>query len=606
MQLLLDKLVENGVVEASQIEKAKTVASQRNDDVLKVLTEILPEKETQILIESSLFCKIPYLELSYIDPTKEAIYLLSEDLARKNNILPLFKIKKWFFVGFLFPIDYGVVSEVRRFTGLNIKPCFITRSEMQSGIDKIYRAVSSAEKIVQKIGEIGDDIGDSVIQIINLLVAQAVRDRASDIHIEPEPDKLRIRFRIDGILYEVPSPPKSLEMAMISRIKVMSDLDIAESRIPQDGHFKVMVDAKDVDVRVSTLPTVNGENVVLRILDTSNVLLGLEKLGFFTDSLNMFKQTIAHPYGMVLTTGPTGSGKTTTLYSALMELNTIDKHIVTIEDPVEYRLPLIRQVQINPKSGLTFSSGLRSILRHDPDIIMVGEIRDLETANIAVQSALTGHLVFSTLHTNDAPSAVTRLHNMGLEPFLISASLITVMAQRLARQICPECKKSYPATKSVIERFHLQKYGKKIDLYKGVGCDSCKGTGYQGRVGLFEIMLIDDELREMIVAESSVVALKEAARKKGMKTLFEDGVDKVLKGMITLDEVSRVCEEKVEFMGQGLIEEAEPTSLVTEEIESKITSVEKINLAKEELETYNKKINGWAPKENKKDKKETQ
>jgi len=599
MQQILNKLVEKGIVELTQIEKAKTVASQKNSDVLKVLTEIFPEKEIQILEEISLFYKIPYVELNYIEPAKEAVYLLSEDLVRKNNILPLFKIGEWFFVGFLHPVDYGVVAEVRHFTGLNIKPCLIASSQMQGGIDKIYRAVSSAEKIVQKIGEIGEDLGDAVIQIINLLIAQAVRDRTSDIHIEPEFDKMRIRFRVDGVLHEVPSPPKSLEMAMVSRIKVMADLDIAESRVPQDGHFKVTVDAKDIDVRVSTLPTVNGENVVLRILDTANVLLGLEKLGFSTGSLNLFKQAIAHPYGMILTTGPTGSGKTTTLYSALMELNTIDKHIVTVEDPVEYRLPLIRQVQINPKAGLTFASGLRSILRHDPDIIMVGEIRDLETANIAVQSALTGHLVFSTLHTNDAPSAVTRLHNMGLEPFLISASLVTVMAQRLARKICPECKKSYPAAKAVVERFKLQKYGSKTVLYKGEGCDYCKGTGYQGRIGLFEIMLIDDELREMIVAGNSVVELRNAACRKGMKTLFEDGLEKALQGVITLDEVLRVCEEKVEFIKKDAAADGGNTNFMTEEADEKARDTEKIDLAKEDIESYNEKIKSWISKNRK-------
>jgi len=596
MQQILDKLVEEGVIELPQIEKARTVASQKNSDVLKVLTEIFPEKEIRILKEISLFYKIPYLELNYIEPAKEAVYLLSEDLVRKNNILPLFKIGEWFFVGFLHPVDYGVVTELRRFTELNVKPCLVANSQIQGGIDKIYRAVSSAEKIVQKIGEIGEDIGDSVIQIINLLIAQAVRDRTSDIHIEPASDKLRIRFRVDGVLHEVPSPPKSLEMAMISRIKVMANLDIAESRVPQDGHFKVTVDAKDIDVRVSTLPTVNGENVVLRILDTANVLLGLERLGFSAGSFNLFKQAIAHPYGMILTTGPTGSGKTTTLYSALMELNTIDKHIVTVEDPVEYRLPLIRQVQINPKAGLTFASGLRSILRHDPDIIMVGEIRDLETANIAVQSALTGHLVFSTLHTNDAPSAVTRLHNMGLEPFLISASLVTVMAQRLARKICPECKESYSATKTIVERFKLQKYGKKTIFYKGKGCDYCKGTGYQGRIGLFEIMLVDDELREMIVAGSSVVELRETARKKGMKTLFEDGLDKALQGIITLDEVLRVCEEKVEFIKKDTPADGGEISSGTEKTEEGVRDTEKIDLAKKDIESYNKEIETWASK----------
>ncbi|MDP8215703.1 MAG: GspE/PulE family protein [Candidatus Kaelpia imicola] len=594
MQEIVVILLEKGLIDQRQIEKAKTLSVQKNRDILEVLIEMDSENEKRIFRELSLFYKIPYLELEYIDFSKEAIYILPEDFARKNNVLPLFKINDWFFVGTLFPVAQVVMTEIRNFTGLNVRPVLISGSEISSGIDKVYRSVSSAEKIVQKIGEIGDDIGDSVIQIINLVIAQAVRDRTSDIHIEPETDKLRIRFRIDGVLQEVPSPPKSLEMAMVSRIKVMANMDIAESRLPQDGHFKVNVDAKEIDVRVSTLPTINGENVVLRILDTANVLLGLEKLGFGGSSLKLFRKAIAHPYGMILTTGPTGSGKTTTLYSALMELNTIDKHIVTIEDPVEYRLPLIRQVQVNSKAGLNFISGLRSILRHDPDIIMVGEIRDMDTATIAIQAALTGHLVFSTLHTNDAPSAVTRLYNMGVEPYLISASLVAVMAQRLARQICPQCKISYKASESVIERFNLRNYSKKVTLYKGEGCDYCKGTGYQGRVGLFEIMLLDDEMKEMIVSGASVVELRGKAQSKGMRSLFEDGITKVLRGAVTLDEVSRVCEEVVEIKsGESvkLNEEAE-----AEEVKGESKA------AIEDVESYNKEIKEWIAKKEKKTK----
>jgi type IV pilus assembly protein PilB len=592
MQEIVTTLLDKGLIDQKQVEKAKTLSAQKNKELLEVLIEMNSGNEKDIFKELALFYKVPYLELEYIDFGKEAIYMLPEDFARQNNILPLFKISDWFFVGMLFPIKQSLINEIRNFTGLNVKPVLISEQEMSSGIDKIYRSVSSAEKIVQKIGEIGDDIGDSVIQIINLIIAQAVRDRTSDIHIEPESDKLRIRFRIDGILQEVPSPPKSLEMAMVSRIKVMANMDIAESRLPQDGHFKVHVDAKEIDVRVSTLPTINGENVVLRILDTANVLLGLEKLGFDKISLSIFREAIARPYGMILTTGPTGSGKTTTLYSALMELNTLDKHIVTVEDPVEYRLPLIRQVQVNNKAGLNFTSGLRSILRHDPDIIMVGEIRDMDAATIAIQAALTGHLVFSTLHTNDAPSAITRLHNMGVEPYLISASLVAVMAQRLARQICPQCKVSYKAPKAVIERFKLDKYSKKVLLYKGEGCDYCKGTGYQGRVGLFEVMLLDDEMREMIISEASVVELRDNAKSKGMRSLFEYGVEKALKGYITLDEVSRVCEEVVELKPRDdmqIVEGAEAESEIKREVQ----------VVTEDVESYNKEIKEWIAKQDK-------
>ncbi|MDP8253414.1 MAG: GspE/PulE family protein [Candidatus Kaelpia aquatica] len=597
MQEIIPILLEKGLIDQRQIEKAKSLSVQKNKDILEILIEMNSENEKVVFKELSLFYKIPYLELDYIDFGKDTTYMLPEDFARKNNVLPLFKINDWFFVGTLFPIAQAAMTEIRNFTGFNVRPVLLSGSEMNSGIDKVYRSVSSAEKIVQKIGEIGDDMGDSVIQIINLVIAQAVRDRTSDIHIEPEADKLRIRFRIDGVLQEVPSPPKSFEMAMISRIKVMANMDIAESRLPQDGHFKVDVDAKEIDVRVSTLPTINGENVVLRILDTANVLLGLEKLGFDGDSLRLFRKAIAQPYGMILTTGPTGSGKTTTLYSALMELNTIDKHIVTVEDPVEYRLPLIRQVQVNSRAGLNFTSGLRSILRHDPDIIMIGEIRDMDAATIAIQAALTGHLVFSTLHTNDAPSAVTRLQNMGVEPYLISASLIAVMAQRLARQICPQCKVSYKASESIIERFNLRSYNKKISLYKGEGCDYCKGTGYQGRVGLFEVLLLDDELKEMIISGASVVALRSKAQSKGMKSLFEDGITKALRGAITLDEVSRVCEEVVEIKPKKDIN-------LDEDVKVKAGAKRESKIAIEDVENYNKDMKEWIAKKEKKTKRE--
>jgi type IV pilus assembly protein PilB len=594
MQEILEILKNKRIIDEPDVEKAAIVGEQKNESILKVLTEILPEKKTAILEEISKYYRIPYLELPYLKLDKDIVYALPEDFARQYQVLPLFKIRDWLFVAMGPNLDFGLLDEIRRQAKTNIKICLMDCEEIQEGIDKIYRAISSAEKLVQRLGKI-EDLGASIVHLVNLIVAQAVRDRASDIHIEPEPDKLRIRFRIDGVLYEIPSPPKALEPAIISRIKVLSNLDIAESRLPQDGHFKVNVDGKEIDVRVSTLPTINGENVVLRILDTSNVLLGLEKLGFSEQSLNLFRQAISYPYGMILTTGPTGSGKTTTLYSALMELNTLDKHIVTIEDPVEYRLPLIRQVQINPKAGLTFANGLRSILRHDPDIIMVGEIRDLETATIAIQSALTGHLVFSTLHTNDAASAITRLANMGVEPYLISASVVCVMAQRLARRICPRCKVSYTPPEGIIKRFNLHKYvkeGEKIVLYKGEGCDYCKGTGYKDRIGIFEIMLLDEELKEMVVQSVSVIQLRERAREKGMKILFEDGLEKALQGITTLDEVSRVCEEIAEPKGRD-VEMVSVEPYLPQEEEKEVTvSMEHIPQP-EEINRYTKKIMDW-------------
>ncbi|HDL10211.1 MAG TPA: type II/IV secretion system protein [Candidatus Omnitrophica bacterium] len=595
MQEILGILKQKGIIDEADLEKASLVAEQKRENILKVMVEILSDKKNSILEEIARYYRIPYLELDHIKLDKDIVYTLPEDFARRHQIVPLFKIHNWLFVGMGPDLDFSILDEIRHEAKTEVKICVMDSSDVQEGIDRIYRAMSSAEKLVQRMGKI-EDLGASIVHLVNLIIAQAVRDRASDIHIEPEPDKLRIRFRIDGVLHEIPSPPKSLESAIVSRIKVLSNLDIAETRLPQDGHFKVNVDGKEIDVRVSTLPTINGENVVLRILDTSNVLLGLEKLGFSEQSLNLFRQAISHPYGMILTTGPTGSGKTTTLYSALMELNTMDRHIVTIEDPVEYRLPLIRQIQVNPKAGLTFANGLRSILRHDPDIIMVGEIRDLETATIAVQSALTGHLVFSTLHTNDAPSAVTRLANMGLEPYLISASVICVMAQRLARRICPRCKTSYVPSGSIIKRFNLYNYvksGQEIVLYKGEGCDFCKGTGYKDRIGIFEIMMLDEELKEMIVRETSVIELREKARQKGMKILFEDGLEKALQGITTLDEVTRVCEEiaEIKIPRRDISSEVRPYVPEEEKKEEVITSR---NIPEgDEIDKYTKKIMNW-------------
>ena len=387
----------------------------------------------------------------------------------------------------------------------------------------------------------------SIVKVLDIIITQSVKDRASDIHIEPEENITRIRFRIDGVLHEIPSPPKEWEPAIISRIKVLADMDIAESRIPQDGHFTQMVDGKVIDFRVSTLPTIYGENVVMRLLESATVNIGLEQLGFTTEQdLKKYEKLLTKPYGIILSTGPTGSGKTTTLYSALMRINTPDRNIITLEDPVEYRLGLIRQVQINPKAGITFANGLRAILRQDPDVIMVGEIRDLETAKMAIEAALTGHLVFSTLHTNDAPSSIARLLDMGVDSFLIAASLVGVAAQRLVRAICLKCKETYKPTKATLKKWGLEEQ-KDLVVYRGKGCSECKGTGYKGRSGLFEVMVIDDEIKELINKGCSVVALKKKAQEKEMRLLWEDGRAKVLQGITTFEEVSRVCDAQIDL-----------------------------------------------------------
>ncbi|RMD85832.1 MAG: type II/IV secretion system protein, partial [Calditrichaeota bacterium] len=392
---------------------------------------------------------------------------------------------------------------------------------------------TSAEKLKQLSAEA------PVVKLVNLIIAQAILDKASDIHIEPEEKSLRVRYRIDGILHEAFNPPKHLQAAIISRIKILSDLDIAESRVPQDGRFQVSLNGREVDLRVSTLPTVHGENVVLRILDKSSLMIDLEELGFSEDSLKQFKSLLASSYGIILVSGPTGSGKTTTLYSALQSINTPDKNIVTIEDPVEYRLKMIRQSQVNVKAGLTFASGLRAILRQDPDIVMVGEIRDSETAKIAVEAALTGHLVLSTIHTNDAPGGLTRLTEMGVEPFLTASATVGVVAQRLVRRICENCKEPYKPSPAILEELGISQE-KERRFYRGVGCEECKNTGYKGRMGIYEIMSMDETLRELTLKQASSDQIKKVAIQHGMRTLRQDGLFKAIQGITTLEEVIRV------------------------------------------------------------------
>ena len=404
------------------------------------------------------------------------------------------------------------------------------------------------ESILSEIEETADLLDDTsdapVIKLVNLVLSQAVRDNASDIHIESYKDRIKIRKRVDGILYDMYSPPKHVQSRLISRIKIMAKMDIAEKRLPQDGRIEIKIGEKNIDLRVSTLPTAYGERVVMRLLNKSSVLLSLETLGMAKHDLDRYRQLIKAPFGIILVTGPTGSGKTTTLYSTLSILNKPDVNIITVEDPIEYQINGISQMQVNSKIGLTFSNGLRTIVRQDPDIILVGEIRDLETAEIAIQSALTGHLVFSTLHTNDSASAITRLIDMGVEPFLVSSSVNAILAQRLVRQICPHCKDSYKPDSEYLARVGVSpsKFGDRL-LYHGRGCPECMGTGYQGRLGIFELMILNDPLKSLILKTSDSGEIKRQALSSltmGMRTLRQDGLRKVLAGLTTLEEVFRV------------------------------------------------------------------
>ena len=398
---------------------------------------------------------------------------------------------------------------------------------------------------IQETGDLLDDTSDApIIKLVNLMLSQAVKGRASDIHIEPAQTRLKIRYRVDGILYDMLSPPKHIQSALTSRVKIMAKMNIAEKRLPQDGRIEVKIGDKNIDIRVSTIPTAFGERVVLRLLDKTSILLQVSDLGMPRERLKAFDRLIHSPYGIVLVTGPTGSGKTTTLYAALSTINTTDVNIITIEDPIEYQLEGVGQIQVNPKIELTFANGLRSIVRQDPDVILVGEIRDLETAEIAIQSALTGHLVFSTLHTNDSASAVTRLIDMGIEPFLVTSSVMAILAQRLVRTLCPSCKEPYSPDEESLQNIGIVSEmisGKTI--YRGVGCNSCLKTGYRGRTGIFEMMMLNDTVKNLILKTSDANAVKRTAVEQGMVTLRQDGAAKVLAGITTIEEVFRVTQQ---------------------------------------------------------------
>lgn len=593
---LKNLLLSTGMINQEELNKAFEEMKKLKRPLERVVVDL------HILARASLYETIAkhwgfkYVSLDNLKPDEEMVKVMPEPLARQSQAMPIKIEGGVLHVAMVEPNDLYAIDHIQLQTSMPLEICLSSPQEIEDAQNKTYIQRNLTEDMMADLTKTAPAVkftgidGTSIIKLVDLVIAQAVHDRASDIHIEPEQEIMRIRFRIDGILHEIPSPPKEWEAAIISRIKVLSGMDIAESRVPQDGHFQVKVNERIIDFRVSTVPTIYGENLVMRLLDTASVMIGLEKLGFSSyEELKRYEDLIIKPYGIILSTGPTGSGKTTTLYSALMKINTIDRNIITIEDPVEYRLGLIRQIQVNSRAGITFSNGLRAILRQDPDVIMVGEIRDLETAVIAVQAALTGHLVFSTLHTNDAPSAVTRLINMGIEPFLISACLIGVMAQRLVRLICENCKESYEPSRALLKKWGLEEKG-SIILYRGKGCEQCKGTGYRGRSGVYELMTIDDELKEMIISEASTVTLRKKAQEKGMRLLGEDGVAKALGGKTTIEEVSRVCEERAEIKTTPGVTEVHP--FIKPMFEEKVPgSPEGVKVT--DLEEYQKRIASW-------------
>ncbi len=489
--------------------------------------------------------------------------LLEEQISyrflRESRALPLRESDEGIVVAMADPADAFTLRSIAMVCGKPVIARLAVTTELDAALERLYGAGrSSMGQIVDDIATRDEeqDLGDvehlkdlaseaPVIRLVNLLIAHAIESRASDIHIEPFENRLIVRFRIDGVLNEVESPPRRLSAAVISRVKIMASLDIAERRLPQDGRIKLRIQGKEIDLRVSTVPTMHGESVVMRILDKGGVPLDFASLGFDGKVLEGFLEALAQPHGVLLVTGPTGSGKTTTLYTALDKLNKPDVKILTVEDPVEYQMPGINQIQVKPQINLTFANALRSIVRQDPDVIMIGEIRDLETAEIAVQSALTGHLVLSTVHTNDAPSTVNRLLDMGVEDYLLTSTVVGILAQRLVRSLCPHCRRPYPALPEVVEQMGLRRFVPQgeVTLYHAVGCPECSGTGYHGRLGIMEMLPMSDRIRSLVMRHANSSELREAAVAEGMESMFENGLRKAVAGVTTIEEVLRVTRE---------------------------------------------------------------
>ncbi|MBA7494922.1 hypothetical protein ES702_05500 [subsurface metagenome] len=559
---LLDILSNKGLITNEQLDRILKIQKDNGSkDLHKIIIDldILKKDEMMLALADEIGEKYVNLNDITIDPI--IVVLIPEEMARRHQLIAIDKNEKKLAVAMANPLDVFAHDELKIRLGYDIDSVLSYGEDIDKALDEVFGVTGEWDQVIGKIenmqvtvlkeeekeeadiSAITESEEAPIIALVNLIILRAVKENASDIHIEPfGEDTLKIRYRIDGILHDVMSLPRNLQLAVVSRIKIMSDLDIAERRLPQDGRIQVNVGGRKINIRVSILPAVTGESAVLRILDPSSILLELDSLGFSPDILPNFLSLIKKPNGIILVTGPTGSGKSTTLYTTLNLLNSTEKKIMTIEDPVEYKLKGISQVQAKPKIGLTFASGLRSFLRQDPDIMLVGEIRDKETAEIAVQAALTGHIVLSTLHTNDAPSSVIRLIDMGIEPFLISSSVIGIIAQRLVRRICPKCKKEIkitPDMKKILDEYEIS--SNEITLYKGEGCPYCKDTGYKGRVAIFELIVITENIRDLINKNVTTGKLREAAVKEGMCQLREDGIKKVCEGITTIDEVLRVA-----------------------------------------------------------------
>lgn len=565
-QRLGELLIKEGVLTEAQLEKAITVQRQEGGRLGEILVKLGMVKEQQIVNLLSKQLGIPHFSFGTgmlrpaVDQGLDS--LVPQDFAYKNSVLPLSRILKSLTVAMVDPLDLILIDNLKKLTGCEINPVIALKSDINKAIEEFYgksRMLQDAVDASYDISSAGPPIEFEsveeelsldkliaraeeapVVKLVDLVIRQAIDEHASDIHIEPFKDKISLRYRIDGKLYEIPPPARHLHLPIISRIKILAKLDIAEKRLPQDGAIMVKIEDRPVDIRVSSIPTIYGEKVVLRILDRSSVQLDLAQLGFEPKQLEQMRQAINSAYGLVFLTGPTGSGKTTTLYAILSEIKNPTRNIVTIEDPVEYKLEGINQVQTKPEIGLTFATALRSFLRQDPNIVLVGEVRDLETAEICVRAALTGHLVLSTLHTNDAPSAVSRLMDIGIEPYMVAPSLLMVVAQRLLRKLCPNCKEAYEPTAEQVKNLNLR----SGLIYKSKGCAKCNHLGYKGRTSIAEVMVINRQVRDLITQRAQYDKIKEAAQAGGMQTLYESAIRKVDEGMTSLEEALSVTLER--------------------------------------------------------------
>ena len=553
-------LIERGKLDQATLERALRLQQESEERLGALLVTLgvvaqrdvadaLAEQLALPLVDAASYPEFPILEER-----------VSTRFLRETRVLPLREDDAEVALAMADPTDTYTIGALQMVTGRSVKPMVAIPSELEAALERLYGTGKSAQS--QVIGDVETRVDDldfdadvqqlkdlaseaPVIRLVSVIITNALDMRASDIHVEPFENRLAVRYRVDGVLHDIESPPKRLAAAVISRIKIMANLDIAERRLPQDGRIRLRVQGKEIDLRVSTVPTMHGESVVMRILDKGGVALDFHKLGFMEDTLKTFIDILMQPHGILLVTGPTGSGKTTTLYTALDRLNQPDVKILTVEDPVEYQMVGINQIQVKPQIDLTFANALRSIVRQDPDVIMIGEIRDLETAQIAVQSALTGHLVLSTLHTNDAPSSVNRLLDMGVEDYLLTSTIVGILAQRLVRTLCPQCKEPYVALPELVEQMHLHKFSREreITLWHAKGCSHCANTGYIGRVSILEMLPMTDGLRSLVMKHATATDLRAEAVREGMLTMYEDGLRKALKGVTTFEEVLRVTRE---------------------------------------------------------------